>query len=225
MGRTIAKECPRCGRMNFVDIDADMFSCPGCQCRIEITEEEKEDTDKVMKKVVQATKVTKKPQYEDNGKSPWGIIILCLILIGIGYALYNYKSWYNVKDPEQEDRERVENNLTALLSYFSTPFKGEVKGVTYVVEYNLSKSAFTLDYSYDGKKGQNIYPTITYLTPDTLSFGNDDCTFELQQYLENNSTGIPIQRAKLKLVSFAKEDKIFDAIGYSKIYLDKVDKD
>ena len=225
MGRTIAKECPRCGRMNFVDIDAEIFVCPGCQCRIEIDEQEKEETDCMMKKVVSQTTGKKKQQYEDSGKSPWGILLLCIILIGIGYALYNYKSWYKVSDPEAEDRERVNNNLTALLSYFSTKFKGEVKGVTYVVEYNLGLSAFTIDYSYEGKKGQYIYPVITYLTPDTLSFGNDDGTFELQQYLENTSSGVQIPRAKLKLVSFAKENKIFDAIGYSKIMLDKVDKD
>jgi hypothetical protein len=52
MGRTIGKTCARCGRLNYVDVDAEMFTCPGCGARVEIYDEDREVVDKAMEKII-----------------------------------------------------------------------------------------------------------------------------------------------------------------------------
>ncbi len=130
MGRTIAKNCDRCGKLNYVDIDAETFTCPGCGARVEVHEEDKKMVDDAMKKVI--TPARKESHlYEKADKKPWGVLLLCILLIGIGYGIYRYASNYKPEEPEVEEKERVNDNLTNLLSYFSNKYRGTFNGNTY----------------------------------------------------------------------------------------------
>ena len=222
MGRTIAKECSRCGRLNYVDVDADVFVCPGCQCRIEVDEEDRKMTDKAMKKIVTPGRKESR-LYEKAESKPWGVLILCIVLIVAGVLIYNNRDIImKGKDSTAEDKERVDNNKTKLLSYFSFPFKGEINGTTYQVQYYLATQSFEVVITYGKTKETEMFTNVEYMNPDTLHFSNDEGVFEIRQVITKNAAGEDIQKARLKVVSFSNNKKIYDAIGYSKLELTKV---
>ena len=222
MGRTIAKECSRCGRLNYVDVDADVFVCPGCQCRIEVDEEDRKITDKAMKKIVTPGRKESR-LYEKAESKPWGVLILCIVLIVAGVLIYNNRDIImKGKDSTAEDKERVDNNKTKLLSYFSFPFKGEINGTTYQVQYYLATQSFEVVITYGKTKETEMFTNVEYMNPDTLHFSNDEGVFEIRQVITKNAAGEDIQKARLKVVSFSNNKKIYDAIGYSKLELTKV---
>ena len=224
MGRTIAKQCSRCGRLNYVDVDADTFVCPGCQCRIEIDEEDRKITDKVMKKIVTPSRKESR-LYEKAESKPWGILVLCIILIVAGVLIYNNRDLImKGKDTTAQDKERVDNNKTKLLSYFTTPFKGEINGTTYQVQYFIDTQSFEIKLTYGKTKETIVFPTVEYMNPDTLHFNNEDGVFEIRQITQKNAAGEDIPKARLKVVSFSNDNKkVFEALGYSKLELSKVE--
>ena len=223
MGRTIGKTCARCGRLNYVDVDAEMFTCPGCGARVEIYDEDREVVDKAMEKIIVPGK-KESHLYEKAEKKPWGILIFCLILIVIGFLVYQNRDRFKPKDLEQEDKERVNNNLTNLLSYFSFPYRGELNGATYEVEYDIASSSFIVRYKEGKVELKDSYPDITYQSPDTLRFGNDTAIVELKQVITKNANDEDVHKARLKVFSYNSDNTIFEKVGNSKIDLERVEK-